>query len=354
MVELQVALEPPYPVFIGSEVTKTLAQQVRGSQIAIIAEEKVYNLHGSRVQEVFEAEGRRVVSYLFSGGEQRKTLREHARLLKRLSDDGFDRSCAVVALGGGITGDLAGFVAATYLRGVRFYNLPTTLLAMVDASVGGKTGVNLPQGKNLVGAFWQPKAVGMDLTHLATLPEADFRQGAVELFKHGLLADNGILSAIYHPGFRPEGDANFMTEIIARSVKVKADIIVQDERESGMRAFLNLGHTLAHALEAASEHRLRHGDAVVYGLLFNAFVAAARGWQDTTSEVLNFLHWVAPSPLPKLSLGTLAPYLRRDKKTLGGKPRFILLKQIAQPVLADDVSEDEIKAAWHALQAAVG
>ena len=351
MVELQVDVHPTYPVFIGEGVTQTLAKEIKETQVALIADERVYALHASRIDTLLAAEDKQVFSFLFPGGEEHKTMSGAAQLLESLSDSGFDRQCAVVALGGGITGDLAGFVAASYLRGVSFYNLPSTLLAMVDASVGGKTGVNLPQGKNLVGAFWQPKAVGMDLTTLRSLPETDFRQGAVELFKHGLLADESILNATKHADFHPGGDAAFLADIIARSVKVKADIVAQDEKEANIRAFLNLGHTFAHALEAASDHALSHGDAVVYGLLFNAHLASKRGWQDHTAQVLEFLQWVKPSPLPELSLDALAPYFQRDKKTVGGTVRFVLLRELGQPVLVDDITHAELKSAWQALKA---
>jgi len=353
MLELTVKVTPPYPVFIGEDATQALVQQISESNVALIADERVYRLHGDRVEATLKAQNKRVVSYPFPGGETHKTISGLNGLLEALSENGFDRKCAVLALGGGITGDLAGFVAASYLRGVSFYNLPTTLLAMVDASVGGKTGVNLPQGKNLVGAFWQPKAVGMDLATLRTLAETEFRQGSVELFKHGLLADETILEATNHQDFNPKGDAAFLTDIIARSVKVKANIVAQDERESNIRAFLNLGHTLAHALEAASNHALPHGDAVAYGLLFNAHLSANRGWQDNVKTTCDFLHWVSPSPLPELSLSDLAPYFQRDKKTVDGTPRFVLLKRIGDPVVVNNVTNDELETAWQALKASL-
>lgn len=351
MVEFQVKVAPSYPVFIGEGVTEALVEHIAETRVALIADEHVYKLHGERVESALKCRGKKVKSYLFPGSETHKTMTGLNTLLEALSEDSFDRKSAVLALGGGITGDLAGFVAASYLRGISFYNLPTTLLAMVDASVGGKTGVNLPQGKNLVGAFWQPKAVGMDLASLRTLAETEFRQGAVELFKHGLLADESVLAATTHKDFHPQGDATFMSEIVARSVKVKADIVVQDERESNIRAFLNLGHTLAHALEAASDHRLTHGDAVAYGLLFNAHLAANRGWQDSTKIVRNFLRWVAPSPLPKLNLRDLEPFFQRDKKTVDGTPRFVLIKKLGEPVVVDDITTAELEAAWSSLKA---
>lgn len=242
------------------------------------------------------------------------------------------------------------------MRGLAFAALPTSLLAMVDAAVGGKTGINLPEGKNLVGAFWQPRAVLIDPTVLRTLPEREFRAGAVELFKHGLLADPWLLEAVTRPEFRRDGPAAFLTETVARSVAVKAAIVARDEREGGVRAHLNLGHTLAHALEAATQHRLSHGDAVAYGLLFAALLSAARGYADETERVARFVAWVAPAPLPELSLDDLLPFIARDKKHLSrargeAQQRWVLLERVTSPVIAGDVTERELRAAWTALQA---
>ena len=220
---------------------------------------------------------------------------------------------------------------------------------MADAAVGGKTGVNLPEGKNLVGAFWQPKTVLMDVSVLATLPEREFRGGAVEVFKHGLLADPQLLDDVADSRFRRDGPAEFLTQTVVRSVKVKAAIVAEDEREGGRRAFLNLGHTLAHALEAASAHTLSHGDAVAYGLLFAAKLAAARGYTDETERVTAFMRWVDPAPLPVGPLEPLLPFIARDKKHLSHQ-RWVLLARIGQPQLADDVTENELRAAWGYLQ----
>lgn len=350
VVRQRVALTPPYDVVIGANVVDAVCSEIAQPHVALIADEHVHALHGEQVEGALAAASKRVETYLFSGGEAAKTLHTFGNLLERLNGDGFERGSAVLALGGGITGDVAGFVAASHLRGVAFYNLPTTLLAMVDASVGGKTGVNLPQGKNLAGAFWQPSAVGIDVSFLRTLPERAFRQGAVELFKHGLLASQDLIEAVKKPEFTAAGDPDVLTDLIAQSVRVKADIVVQDEREAGERAFLNLGHTLAHALEAASGHALEHGDAVAYGLYFNAVLGVNRGFQDLREPVLEFLHWVEPNPLPNVSLEALRPYFQTDKKTRDGLPRFVLLKEIGAPFVAADVSSDELAQAWQALE----
>ena len=346
---LTVALTPPYPVVIGADLLTRAGDFVRAPRVALISDETVVPLYAEMVRASLTAAGSRVFLYTVPEGEVSKSLTTLQTLLRRVAQDGFNRHDAVVALGGGVVSDLAGFVAASYMRGIAFHIFSTTLLGMADAAVGGKTGVNLPEGKNLVGALWQPKTVLMDVSGLATLPEREFRGGAVEVFKHGLLADPRLLDNVTDARFRRDGPAEFLAETVARSVKVKADIVAEDEREGGRRAYLNLGHTLAHALEAASEHTLSHGDAVAYGLLFAAKLAAARGYADETERVAAFVRWVDPAPLPVGALEPLLPFIARDKKH-HARQRWVLLKRVSQPHLADDVTEPELRAAWNYLQ----
>lgn len=350
--EITVALDPPYPVVIGAGVLERAGEYVRAPRVALVSDAEVAPLYADAVTASLRANGSRVFLYTVPASEDSKSLTTLESLLRNLAQGGFTRDDAVLALGGGVVSDLAGFAAASYMRGVSFYTASTTLLGMVDAAVGGKTGVNLPEGKNLVGAFWQPRAVLMDVSVLATLPEREFRGGAVELFKHGLLADPELLDDVQDPRFRRDGPADFLAAAVARSVKVKADIVAEDEREGGRRAFLNLGHTLAHALEAHTEHALSHGDAVAYGLLFAARVAAGRGYADETGRVGRFVRWAEPKPLPEGSLDPLLPYVARDKKH-GARQRWVLLKRVGEPVLVDDVRPDELHAAWEYLQNAV-
>lgn len=345
-----VALDPPYPVVVGAGVLARAGDYVRAPRVALISDEKVAPRYADTVRGSLETTGSRVFLYTVPAGEDSKSLETLGALLQGLARDGFTREDAVLALGGGVVSDLAGFVAASYMRGIALYTASTTLLGMVDAAVGGKTGVNLPEGKNLVGAFWQPRAVLMDVSVLATLPEREFRGGAVELFKHGLLADPALLSDVTDARFRRDGPADFLAAAVARSVKVKADVVAEDEREGGRRAFLNLGHTLAHALEAHTEHALPHGDAVAYGLLFATRLAAARGYADETERVEHFVRWADPKPLPDILLEPLLPYIARDKKH-GARQRWVLLKRVGEPVLVDDVQPGELQTAWTYLQA---
>ncbi|CAM3231616.1 3-dehydroquinate synthase [Deinococcus saxicola] len=260
-----------------------------------------------------------------------KTLAVLSGVLSKIAAANIPRDGAVVGLGGGAATDLAGFAAASYLRGVAFYTLPTTLLGMVDAAVGGKTGVNLPEGKNLVGAFWPPKAVWCDTDTLATLPDAVFREGAAEGFKHGLISDPSLLERVLSPEFRP-GGAN-LADTLADAIAVKAGVVTRDLTEQGERAFLNFGHTLAHALEAVTGHAVTHGEAVGYGMHYAAILSRIMGGKDLTPHTLAFLKWQRPAPLPPLIFEDVMPYMARDKKADAQGVRFVLLHDLARPYL---------------------
>ena len=349
MQRVDVAVQPPYPVFIADTWLEQLSSHIPEHQLAIISDSNVAAHYMDAVQRGLTAAGKQVTCIVIDPGEASKSLRCYGEVLGQLLRAGHDRHSAVLALGGGVVGDLAGFVAASLMRGVAFYQCPTSLLAMVDASVGGKTGINMPEGKNLVGAFWQPRAVCMDVAVLRTLPEREFRQGSVELFKHGLLADAEILQQMASADYRRNAAADFWTALIGRSVKVKANIVAQDEREAGARAFLNLGHTLAHALEAHSQQRLAHGDAVAYGLLFVSQLAALRGYADEKARVEAFVTWLQPDPLPTTDFAALLPYLKRDKKNRAGTQRWVLLEALGKPCIVEDIAEAELAQAWRYL-----
>lgn len=266
-----------------------------------------------------------------------KTLEVFGQVLSELAVTALPRTGAVVGLGGGAVTDLAGFVAASYLRGVAYYSVPTTLLSMVDAAVGGKTGLNLPEGKNLVGAFYPPKAVWADTDTLQALPAATFREGAAEAFKHGLIADPQLLPKILAPDFGPASPE--LAATIAQAIQVKADIVERDLTEQAERAFLNFGHTLAHALEGATHQAIPHGDAVGYGMHYAALLSRALGGEDLTAHTAAFLRYQQPQPLPADLLrpeafDLLWPFISRDKKADSVSVRFVLLRGLAQPYLA--------------------
>lgn len=348
---IRVDVTPGYPVVVGRDLLPRAAEWIDGPRLAIVTDETVAALHGPVLRHALEDADRRVDTYIVPPGEDSKSPAQYADLLRAFARDGLDRDAAVVALGGGVVSDLAGFVAATYMRGIDFWVVPTTLLAMVDAAVGGKTAMNLPEGKNLAGAFWQPRAVLADVGTLRTLPEREFRLGAVEAFKHGLIADPTLLEIPGDPAFAPAGDDSVLIDRVARSVRVKAEVVAADEREQGRRAHLNLGHTLAHALEGVTDHALPHGDAVAYGLLFAAVLGRARGLEDWVEEARSLLRWLGPARFPDTPFDAVMAFMRRDKKHRSGRMRFVLLDRIGMPEVYDDVTEDELRAAWRASRA---
>lgn len=353
MPEVVVEVSPRYKVHVEAGILSQLASYISETKIAVISDDIVGPLYAKFVVEVLEAANKEIFVYTVPHGEDSKSVEWFAKLLRQLTVDGFNRSSAVVALGGGVVGDLAGYVAASFMRGISVYQCPTSLLAMVDASVGGKTGINIPEGKNLVGAFWQPKAVFIDADVFDSLPDRQFKQGAAELFKHGLLADQSILASISSKEFSPQGDKDFLSDIVARSVKVKADVVAQDEKEAGIRAHLNLGHTLAHAIEAWSDHRVPHGEAVTYGLLFVAHIAKNRGFSDETERVRAFLKYVQPETLELKELEPLLAFIGRDKKHSAAKQRWVLLEKVAKAAIYDDVAVGELELAWQQFQEAL-
>lgn len=271
-------------------------------------------------------------------GEQYKTLETVSQLYDRFITAGLDRSGSVIAFGGGVVGDLAGFAAATYMRGVRFIQVPTTLLAMVDSSVGGKVGVDLPQGKNLVGAFKDPDLVLADVHLLATLPEVEWRCGMAEVLKHGLLADERLLDPALHT---PENQA----ALVEAAVRVKIAVVQQDPYEQGIRAHLNLGHTFGHAIEQVTQYQWKHGLAVGLGLLAAVRLSYALSLCDA-ALVAQVEEVLLRAGLPR-SIGTLEPEaiyaaMATDKKFRSGRSRFVLLRAVGEPVIVEEIPKSEV------------
>ncbi len=281
-------------------------------------------------------------------GEQHKTLETVARLYGDFVAARLDRGGTIVALGGGVVGDTAGFAAATYMRGVRLVQIPTTLLAMVDSSVGGKVGVDLPQGKNLVGAFKQPEAVLIDPETLRTLPAREWRCGLAEVIKHGLLADVGLLELAQAAGDSPAAlDSQRLAELIRRAVQVKVSVVEQDPFEASIRAHLNLGHTFAHAIEQVSGYRWPHGEAVAVGLLAAARLSAALSRCDASlpDRVEAVIRAVGlPQRIGELEPEALYQAMATDKKWQAGRSRFVLLRGVERPEVVEDVPPAAVKA----------
>ena len=270
-------------------------------------------------------------------------------LSSELAQRGFDRGDALIALGGGVTGDITGFLAAVYMRGIPFVQVPTTLLSQVDSSVGGKTGVDLPEGKNLVGVFNQPKAVYIDLDVLHTLPPDELRGGLAEVIKYGVIHD-----AEFFAFLAENRDAvlalqsDVLTQLIARCCEIKAWVVEQDEREGGLRRILNFGHTIGHAVEAASDFQLIHGKAVAIGMCTAAELAVRTGCLDEQdAQAIRQLieQYELPISIPaELDRQVIKKYLLHDKKTVGGRVFYVLPESIGKVMITDQVSEDNLDA----------
>jgi 3-dehydroquinate synthase len=313
----------------------------RGNRIAVVACPPVAELYGQQVQADLRAADYRPVTCTVPDGEGSKTLASIASLYSQFLEGELDRGSTVLALGGGVTGDVAGFAAATFMRGVRFVQVPTTLLAMVDSSVGGKTGVDLPQGKNLVGAFKQPAAVVVDNTVLRTLPVEEIRSGMAEIIKHGVIGAPGLFAELE----AGEADLDFWwrdlgTARLAWAVRVKIAIVEEDPFEQGRRAVLNLGHTVGHALERLSDYRLRHGEAVAIGMVAAARIAESTGRctiavSTSIEEVL--VKWGLPVRCPPHRVADVIDAMAHDKKRRGGRLRWALPRAIGEVEIAHDV-----------------
>ncbi|HZO87886.1 MAG TPA: 3-dehydroquinate synthase [Chthonomonadaceae bacterium] len=284
-------------------------------------------------------------------GEHTKTLRSVARLYDAFLAAGLDRKSLVIVVGGGVLGDLAGFAAATYLRGVRFVQVPTTLLAQVDASVGGKTGVDLPQGKNLVGAFHQPAAVLIDPRTLATLPTRELRAGLAEVLKYGIICEEPFFHSVARDLPRLlRRDAEALSRAIARSCEIKAEVVTQDETEQGLRAILNFGHTVGHALEAVTGYRrYKHGEAIAIGMVSACLIGEDLGLTppDVTQEIARALHTARlPVAFPAdVEAEAILAAAQRDKKAQEGELRFVLARRLGEVALMDAVPPDAVRAA---------
>jgi 3-dehydroquinate synthase len=322
--------------------------------VFVISDRQVADRHHGTLVRAIEDRGLASVLLLVPAGEEAKSLQSYENLLRQLAGREAHRDDAILALGGGAVGDLAGFVAATYMRGVPFIQVPTTLTAQVDAAIGGKTAVNLPEGKNLVGAFAQPVAVLADVDVLATLDERDYRSGLAEVAKYALTLDAELLSMLERdPGPVVRRDADVMEGVVARCVAAKARIVAEDERDASARLVLNYGHTIGHALERLDAFRGRtHGEAVALGMVFAASLAEARGLAPglgaRTQRLLESLGLVAGADLPPAD--DVLACLRLDKKYRGGV-RFVLLEDVGRPAVVDDVSDEEVGSVLHEMGA---
>ena len=347
---------PPYQVVVGVGVLGELPGLVpEGVRTVVVIHPEGLGEIARPACGALRAAGLTVHAEPVPDGEAAKTAEVAAGLWSRLARHGVTRSDCVVGIGGGATTDLAGFVAATWLRGVRVVLVPTTLLAMADAAVGGKTAIDIPEGKNLVGAFHSPVGVLADLVTLETVPRADYVSGLAEVIKAGFIADGEILRLVAmdpQGAARPDGAHTF--ELVSRSIAVKARVVAADLRESGQREMLNYGHTLGHAIEKLERYTFRHGDAVAIGMVFAAEVARLAG-RLTEREVALHKELLTAVGLPVTYRSDAWPALRAtmslDKKARGARLRMVLLDGVGNPVIYDSPPEELLTRAYQAVAA---
>lgn len=345
-----------YPIFIDNGLLRRIPELLgprTGHQWIIVTQATVRNLYAYKLTEVLKSAGLDVSIIIIPEGEDAKTLSEVESIYQQLLELNCDRSTLLVALGGGVVGDVTGFVAATYLRGVDYLQVPTTLLAMVDSAIGGKTGVNLPQGKNLVGAIYQPKGVVVDPELLQSLPRRDVISAMGEILKYGAIRDRDFFEKLRQnmDSLLSLEDEEFLLKTIVRCCEIKADIVSLDEQESDLRRILNFGHTVGHALETVAGYGiLQHGEAVVYGMIAAGQISHELGYLNQQDHIL-FASTLRKLPLPKLpelspeavlSAGSFGEAIGHDKKVKAGRLHFVLLEGLGNAIVTDEVSDEQI------------
>lgn len=348
-----------YEIEIGSGLLKFQTHYLKSlaSRFAIITDDKIASLYGEQLQESLASSDLEVHLFSFPSGEQHKTRATKERLEDQLFENGLGRDTCLIALGGGVVTDIAGYVAATYCRGIPLVMIPTSLLGMVDASIGGKTGVNIPYGKNMLGCIYQPKKVVIDLSTLKSLPKKELANGVVEMIKHGLITDSKLFENLEkHSNQLLTLDSAVLEKTIFESCRIKKEIVEQDEKESGKRRLLNFGHTIGHALERLTDYSISHGEAVAIGLLVESYLSVKLGILDQKSfdrikKIL--LQYGLPLQLPsRFLIQTILDAMALDKKSLKGQPRFVMISAIGSSLVYDSsycthVEESLIKNALH-------
>ena len=349
MQTVQVSLaDRPYPIHIGPSLigdADVLAPYVTGTMIAIVTNETVAPLFLARVRESVHALGKQAIEIVLRDGEAYKTAASLDQIYSGMLSAKCDRKTTIIALGGGVVGDVAGYAAATYQRGIPFVQMPTTLLAQVDSSVGGKTAVNHPLGKNMIGAFYQPQAVLSDTAALKSLPPREYATGLAEIIKHALVFDEPHLTELERDVDKLNArDDETLARVIAHSCRIKADVVKRDERETlGIRALLNLGHTFGHAIETEMGYGAwLHGEAVAAGCVLAAQLSHELGHLSATDVARATRMFAAvnlPIKPPSTSAGKLVSHMQRDKKNEGGIVTLVLLKKLGEAYLDRSVSE---------------
>jgi 3-dehydroquinate synthase len=344
--------ERSYPIYIETGLfsqTGFLLSAIESKQCAIVTNETVAPLYLAKIKDALAESEIHSFDIILPDGEQYKSLAYFETVLSTLLENNASRDTTLIALGGGVIGDMGGFAAACYQRGIPFVQVPTTLLSQVDSSVGGKTAVNHPLGKNMIGAFYQPKAVFIDTNTLSTLPEREFAAGMAEVIKYGIMYDAELFSWLENNAESVKNrDPDSLRYLIHRCCEIKAEVVNLDEKEHGIRALLNLGHTFGHAIEAEKGYGVwLHGEAVAAGMMLAGQLAQMRTWL-TTNDCMRIKTLLEVYNLPtsgptEMTSDTYVKHMQRDKKVLAGKMRFILPTEIGTAIVVDDVTTSELQ-----------
>ena len=352
-VNLEREIDNSYDILIGHGLSDNLPSELKLKSIAnsyaIITDSNVEKTYGKKLLKNFLNADLHTHLISFPSGEKSKSRKIKERIENEMLKLGFGRDSCIIALGGGVVGDLAGFVASTYMRGIPYIQVPTTLLAMVDSSIGGKVAVDTSKAKNVIGAFHQPKKVITDLNFLKTLPKDEFTDGMAELIKHALIKDKEFFHFLEkNVGKILNKDFEILEKTIKRSCEIKASIISQDEKEKGLRKILNYGHTIGHSIESASNYEISHGQAIAIGMSYAAKLSAKLGFLHEGSVIrqnnlLDYLGFPRRISSRKLKPSKILENIQYDKKIANGKMNFILLKSIGDAFISDKVAVEDIK-----------
>jgi 3-dehydroquinate synthase len=358
-VQLDKRTRASYDIYLGRDIIDRIGLVLNKGNWAkryiLITDSKVGVLHSQRILETLRKMDLQVDCLDFPFGEASKNMQTCLQIVDRLIDLRADRHSALIALGGGVVGDLTGFVASIYMRGIPFFQLPTTLMAQVDSSIGGKTGIDLPAGKNLLGTFYQPKAVFIDLSFLLTLNEREFNNGLSEILKYGIIEDPDLLSLLEGQitALRAK-DFTLLEKMITKSCRIKKRIVELDEKEGGLRRILNFGHTLGHAVESESEYALSHGEAVAVGMVGAAWLSEKLGYlpNPDRQRIESLIQSLGlPHRIPgNLKTEGILSRLSKDKKKIGDVLPFVLLKRLGMPFINGGVPEAMIRETVEALK----
>jgi len=341
----------PYQIYVESHLFDKIPGLLKAyhheQKWVILTHPTLYDLYGKRLEKLLLKQFFNVSTIIIPEGESSKSFSEVQQIYSQLLKFNCDRSTTLIALGGGVIGDITGFVASTFMRGIEFIQIPTTLLAMIDSSVGGKTGVNLDKGKNLIGTFYQPKSVFIDSIVLGTLSNRDMVSGIAEVLKYGIIKDRTFISKVNNNvvDLVSLNNLDLLEEVILETCKIKAEIVVADEKESDVRRILNFGHTIGHALESVMGYgNIRHGEAVAYGMICAGQLSKKyAGLSDYDLKLLEgAIHRLQLPKLPELKIDGIIDSIKKDKKTVKGKLNFILIKSIGSPVIEQNVSNLDI------------